>query len=34
MLNCKECSASEMSATVYHLTWCNTAEGLRKSLTN
>ena len=25
----EECSASEMSTAVYHLTWCNTAEDRR-----
>jgi hypothetical protein len=30
MLIGKECTASEMSVTVYHLTWCNAAKDLRK----
>lgn len=30
MLLGKECSACEISVTVYHLTWCNTAEDPRK----
>ena len=30
MLLGKECSASEMSVTVYHLIWYNTAEDPRK----